>query len=716
MAQSYQDYIKSLQAGGSTSVTQSNPLGVFASPNKGTSTANSTAPVPPKTGTQIVQQATKGLVPQQTNVPIPQTNLPKTGSQIVQQNTQGLTPQQTNVPNQTNVPQDNPYFDGGLNMTPDQFTSTKQVQIPRFSQSESKGFAKESGLGGLKDTAYTGLTRSQAQAQAAADKEFYKGQTSANTSYTFNPQSISGFNKTFGEMRTKLDTIKNDAFSSTQQKKSDSDSILKSYTNQFAGLFSTPEEFQSAIQTSPEIQKNLEEYKRAGGTLADIASAIKGGLKVVGTRDNPDGTITNYLSDGTSETGRLTPNQDGTYSFNEISNTKNTQTLDQYLGRISTPAEKQAYESMLPEKKIVQDQISFEQSIPEKYKDLYFGTPERMGLIEQQRIQAEDRVKLLETQAAMEKENARAQTNLLIEKNNAELDAEEATVEENRLAARNYSTRMLAKLGALNTTGAAVEKLSNLEQRYQRQAQQLRTTYNLQNKAYEIKFNEAINDVEIKKADKILTTREDLSKSEADIMKEIFKLETEASRKSFTIIDKFAGEFRKQKEKYVKEAKAQAEKNAKAAAALSGNINLSGFSVSDFLSKGYQSGVPTPMLGAKTENPFSTTGSATLPGYLKALQGKNISDDLKAVIAGESKLSDYTPTDATKIQRELTKLGIKKADLPGGEKAADEVGKLSAADLTKGINAIYADGGSEEDIQKFKTDRKYQAFIMESIK
>jgi len=694
MAQSYQEYIKSLSAGGSTKAPTkketSVSYGLPISATLNTNTANSTPQTPaynlqediakmkPYGSSKMQNQTFAPVAPTQSYAPAP-TNY------NISSNTPGVSPNpiSENVYRTLTQPfgsQVNNY--GVSDVTP---TGTTAVNQPKtLSAGESSKVAADTGLKGIvKDSAYTGLTMAQAQEKANADKALRQGQVSANTSYTFNPQSISGFNKKFNDMKIGLDTIKNDAFTSSQQKKTDTDSTLRSYTNQFAGLFSTPEEFQSALSGSPEIQKNLQEYQQMGGSLSDIATAIQ---------------------NKTSQPSR------------------NTQSLDQYLGRMSTPAEQKAYDSLLPEKQAYQDQITFEQSIPNQYKDLYFGTPERMGVLEQQRNLAVEKAQLLETQAQMAKDSAKIQSELLIQKNAQDLAAEEATVEENRMNAKNYVTGMLAKLGALNTTGAAVEGLANLEQKYQRQSQQLKSSYNFRASQIQANLNDTLNEKESAKLDAIYKVKEDLSKSEEEIAKEVFKLETTAQRETFKITDKYLSELRGQKEKYVKEAKAQAEKNAKLHSQLVSNYNLSGLTFPNYVNQRQQGGEPTtiggnsiiggmqvPQGGQTFANPKSL-----FPDYLQALQGKNISDDLKAVLAGEANLSDFTPTNATKIQRELTKLGIKKADLPNGA-TTDEVGKLSNADLTKGINALINDGASADDIEKFKTNRAYQAFIMNNI-
>ncbi len=61
-----------------------------------------------------------------------------------------------------------------------------------------------------------------------------------------------------------------------------------------------------------------------GGVLAErpvATTANKNTVNVVGYKDNPDGTTTNFLSDGTQDTGKLTKNTDGSYSFSPLNNT-----------------------------------------------------------------------------------------------------------------------------------------------------------------------------------------------------------------------------------------------------------------------------------------------------------------------------------------------------------------------------------------------------------
>jgi len=119
----------------------------------------------------------------------------------------------------------------------------------------------------------------------------------------------------------------------------------------------------------------------------------------------------------------------------------------------------------------------------------------------------------------------------------------------------------LAKLGALNTTGAAPVALATLEQKYQQQSQTLNTKLRFANQQLNIDLNEKVSGIDYKRDDDILSLKSDLSKSKEDVYKEIFKLQNAADKEKFSLISKFQDEFTKRKDTYSKEAKQLAEKN-----------------------------------------------------------------------------------------------------------------------------------------------------------
>jgi hypothetical protein len=482
-------------------------------------------------------------------------------------------------------------------------------------KNSAAGISKEFGLSGLGvDDQFIGLSKSEARRKAQEIKDGKLATTSALTSYAFNPQTISGFSEKMNDMKFKVDSNNNDPWVSSQEKQAKNQAIVSSFSDQLAGLFNTPEEFNSAMQ-NPEFQKTLQQYQSFGGNPMDIASRIQ-------DPNNPN-----------------TPSQ-------------RTQTLEQYLGALATPEEKKAYESLIPEKQVYQDQIMFEQSIPQQYRDLYFGTPEQVGLVEQRRIQAEEEAKLIERQAKADEKNARAQVEFAKEQNRAQMEVESARIEENRLAAKNYMTGALAKLGALKTTGAAPQALATLEQKYQQQSQQMRMAFDFKNKEMELRLNEEVDNLILSRDRNILKIKSDLSKSEEEVINEIFKLQNSADRETFRIAGAYTQKFRTERERYVREAKAEAEKYAKELAKTIGEkeYDISGLSFGEFIKAEQNKRQQTLMPEAR---------EGLVPDFLQTLiNSGEISSMLENVVSGEKSIADYSTANQAKIRKEMSKLGL----------------------------------------------------------
>jgi len=590
---------------------KANPYDVRTYQQPSTANSGSTAQVytPPKTTTQ--SQPAKAQPSSGTPVSLnlrtyQQPSTANSGSTVQTQNTYQQPTSSSSLQN----------YSFGNNASSSQAQNTYTYVPPPLSTQQSAGTAKSFGLQGMSDNKYTGMTQSQADAQAGQDKAQRIAQTSQGTSYAFNAETISGVNNKFKDLNMKVDSINNQGFVNNSQKKSEVNSVVKGFSSQIAGLFNTPEDFMSAVQNNSDVQLKLAEYEKKGGSVNDIISAIN--------------------------------------RKNEPQQNAGVQTIDEYLGASKNTTEGQkAYNALLPENKLFQDQIAFQQNIPEQYKDYYWGSEQKIGKLQQDKELADQKVQLLERQAEDAKSNLRAQTDLLIQQNQAKLDSELSTVEQNRLTSRNYVTGMLAKLGALNTTGAAGEGLANLEQKYQQQSQQLRTNYDLQSKSYTIDMNNKLNQIDTNLTDKELTIKSDLSKSEEDAMKEIFKLQNTAQTKTFDITSDFLKMFRTSKDKYIAEAKALAKANAKKAATTASSYNMN---FSKFISDKQKGGALLPTLGTNQ-----------MPSFIESvLNSGKASLDTQAVLNKQKSLNSYTPSEQTKIQRELTKLQIPNSKVSGG--------------------------------------------------
>jgi len=391
--------------------------------------------------------------------------------------------------------------------------------VPTLNAAKSSALAKSYGLQGMADSEFVGLTQSQANAKAQQIKEGKLGQISANTSFGYDPQTIAGSKKVFDDLVFRVNESTNQPWNSSMSTKDTNKALVTSYEDQFAKQFQTQDQFKAAM-ASPEFQQTMNQYKQMGGDPNAIAAKIG-----------------------------QTPG-----SNMEIS---------QYLGAITNPEQQKAMEALIPEQQIYQQQIAQQYGIAKAYQDAYFGTEDQIGFLEKERKLKEEQIKLKEREAKLDKENLRAQADFAKEKANAELQIASNEIEENRLAAKNYMTGMLAKMGALKTTGAAPLALATLEQKYQKQSQELQTKYKFYNREVEIKLDEQLDNIDINRDNDIWKIKNDLSKSEEDTWKEIVKLQNDADENALKVIEKYASEFRTLSESYRKEAKSDAEKYAK---------------------------------------------------------------------------------------------------------------------------------------------------------
>lgn len=404
---------------------------------------------------------------------------------------------------------------------------------PPISAEEQKLFGRAFGDRGNE---FAGLTRAEAEAKAKEKGQKVNSQLSAYTSYSFNPETVSGAKSIFEGFMTKLNDTNNDPFKGKGTKTDLTKTLLESTANEFSKLFTNVDQFNSALTGSPDFKATVDNFIAQGGKIDSITSRIKTPptIEDAGIQD-----VATYLE-------KLSPN--------------------------ATPAQKEAYMALIPEKELAQEQIMQLAKIPKEYKDLYFGTPEKLGLLEEKKIQAEEYKKIIDKKAQDAEDNYRAQAQFAIDQNNADLEIETANIEMNRLKAKNYMTGRLAKMGALNTTGASLESLGVLDQKYQQQAQQLSTKVKFKNREIQMKLTESVHDLENTKEEAIYKIQGDLTKDKETVIKEIFKTEQASQKEIFSVMSKYTTALRVQTEKYRVEAEKEAKEYAKNYAKLVGNV------------------------------------------------------------------------------------------------------------------------------------------------
>jgi hypothetical protein len=329
-------------------------------------------------------------------------------------------------------------------------------------------------------------------------------------------------NKIVENFNVRLNDINNDPWESKGSKIEKKNTVIDTTSQGIANLFETPEQFMSEAQTNPSIAGAIESYVKSGGKVENIISKIKP------TQDVGNMSTGDYLS--------------------SIDNADNS------------PVSQEVEQDLFPEREIAQKEIMRVNNVPEEEAGRYFGTAEEIGILENNRTLARERARLLERKLKDDKATLREKAEYEIEKNNAELEADKNEMEQNRLNAKNYLTGMLAKLGALTTTGVAPEAFTVLDFKYQQQKQKLETAVAYRNRKIEVELKDRINSLESDTEDNILRIREDLSKDEDTVAKEIVKLRRSADDEISKITMTYAKELRGNKEKYIKEQKSANEK------------------------------------------------------------------------------------------------------------------------------------------------------------
>lgn len=401
-------------------------------------------------------------------------------------------------------------------------TSTPYI----FDKNSSKTYLQSAGLNGT-NIDLTGKTEDQARAIVDAQKANQRGQVNANTSAAFaDPNSILSTSKKVDGLMLGLDKIKNDTWSSAGTKSEQTKNLLQATAKDLAVDYKTPQELAMAYHNDPVAKASLDKFIQAGGTDQMIGEAINAKTAV----QQPTGN-----------------------------NMSTAEYLASINGEQQAPGSSTDINTIVPNDKLIQDRIAYEAKIPDNLKALYFGDANKSGLLQQRIDLAKQNIDLLNSKMSNDESNLRSQANYQIQKNNEELSVAKNTIEQNRISAKNYLVGQLAKLGALQTTSAAAEGVTFLDEKYQKQSTEAESKVRYANQEIEIKLRDAINDIESKTSEKIQSVKEDLSKDQKDVLKEINKAQLDSDKEIFNLSVKRNAEMKKNIEKYTSDSRVLAE-------------------------------------------------------------------------------------------------------------------------------------------------------------
>ncbi|MHA1401170.1 MAG: hypothetical protein ACTSQE_12545, partial [Candidatus Heimdallarchaeaceae archaeon] len=410
---------------------------------------------------------------------------------------------------------------------------------PPVSGGESRQLNSAYGMSGIGDSEkYAGMSQAQAEKAAKADQDFYKTQTSEGTSYTFNAETLSKTNNIMNDFQFKLKDIASNPWEGKGSIETSAKANIKLYEGKLAKLFEDPEEFNQAYNSDQGFRDKMDGFQSMGGDINAVMAGIK-----------PTPTMAEHVGE-------------------------NVQDLQTYRAIGDSVSEQKSFNTLIPENELDQSRVKELSNIPRNYEDAFFGTPTQIGIHEERIAQATEEMRIVEQETNDNEDNARAEAKLQQKRADLNYDIESSTIETNRLNAKNYMTGMLAKLGALNTTGAAPAALATLEQRYQQQAQVLRSNYKFNKQALDIKLDDYINGIDIDLDYDILKIEADLTNDREKIYKEVLKLQNKANADIYKIQSQFAKTYRTQLEKYTKSATKNSDKYIKSMSGIASSYDV----------------------------------------------------------------------------------------------------------------------------------------------
>lgn len=442
---------------------------------------------------------------------------------------------------------------------------------PKLTPEQAGKYVKSFGLEGIVDAKnFSGKTANEVNKLLVQESAKRKGQVSQNTSFAFNPEILKRTQRAIDKFGFALNDVTNDPFEPKEFKDQEAQNTIEVTSKEIGSLFDSTDQLYAAYNTNQQFRDSFDKFVKKGGTLEGVSKNITAptnSVNIVKDIDNGDGTRTVSYSDGTTGRVQVTKNMDGSESYTDLG-TENIQTPDQYLANLRNPnadpkAQKMALEELAPESEIAQAEISRVAGIPDQLKTLYFGNEKTMGLLQMKQEQAKERVRIIEEQERDAKRTVKDKARLSVERYKVEAEQAESEIEENRLAAKNYMTAQLAKLGALNTTGTAPLALQTLETKYQAQTSKIRSSYKLAQREVEIGLDESLDEIENNTDELILGIQEDTTKDRETAYKEILKAQNDADKQIYTLTEQYARRLRERTSSYTDDLKKEAEKYAK---------------------------------------------------------------------------------------------------------------------------------------------------------
>lgn len=287
---------------------------------------------------------------------------------------------------------------------------------------------------------------------------------------------------------------------------------IDSWTDGIAKNFKTAEDFTNAYQTNPSFKSKVDSLNQYNITPSSIANKIQ---------------INSNITD--------------------VNGIQPVQSTQDYLASIAGVPKINSGDKTTD--KLLTEEALLTQGWSKQMIEMYKGDHDTVGILEQDKIDAQNAIDNLNEKISNKEASVKEKAQYEIDKATHEFNKADAELEINRVNAKNSMIGLLASLGALDTSGAAGNAILVLDQKYQAQKQDLRSSYDMGVREIRMNMNDNINSLEENLNDNIIKINSDLSKSDREINLEIMKLTHETAKDMLSIKEKAASKLQAQKDK-----------------------------------------------------------------------------------------------------------------------------------------------------------------------
>lgn len=361
---------------------------------------------------------------------------------------------------------------------------------PTLNYNQAKGLLSELGLSDLGYNAnfLVGLTADRAR-QVAKDKADTLGKAvSQNTSFAYNTDftsASSSAKKLLDSYSIGLKDATLDPWKTKDDKLTASNALLENTMNGVSKLFTNASDFDNLYKSDGTFKSAIDQFAKNGGNVSELKARLPQSAPVTALPKAPVAPAYNEA--------------DSLASGNPL--------IDKLLA---------------PQTAMAKQNIDYLKSVPEQYRDLYLGDA---GYFTKIRQEAEDSINQLNESYKQVQKGTLADFDAQAMKNEADAKVQLAQIEENRADSKNYLNGMLAKLGALTTTGEAPAAIARMETKYNALATQTQSALASAQGAIASAKSKAIAGLEQDRLGKISAIKSDLSKSSFEIQKELMQVE-----------------------------------------------------------------------------------------------------------------------------------------------------------------------------------------------